>query len=618
MVDLETTGGSPAADGVTEIGAVLVRGGEVVGELQTLVDPGVPVPPQIALLTGITDAMLVGAPRMGAALPAFLDFAEGSVLVAHNAGFDIAFLKAACTAQGRPWPRFEVVDTVALARRLVTSDEVPNRKLGTLAAYFRATTTPEHRALADARATVDVLHALLGRARGVTTVEDLLDFCRTDDGRRARRHLVDGLPSAPGVYRFVDAGGRVLYVGSSLDVRTRVRSYFTASEKRRRMTEMVQVARSVEHVVCATAIEAQVREVRLIAEHRPGYNRRSTRPDRAAWVKLTDEPAPRLSVVAAPGTGPPGGGLRRAVLVPGPGPGGRRGGPHRLRHPPLHAADLPAGRRDGLRRWRAWAAAAPRASPGPTRLRRRRRRGARGADRRPVPARGDVMRRVHRLSEQQRYEEAAAERDRLAALVRGVDRAQQVRALDGRRRAARRPAARRRRLGAGVHPARPSGRQRGDPGRGAGAPHHRGAAGHGRARRGPRGPAPAALPEESTLLVRWLETPGTRLVSSDAGWSLPVGGAPGGRSCTWSRAAGTGRRCGGSRVTSGVSPGGLTAAARRLSRARTAGRPAPRPPQRRPRPLHPRRQRAGQVGGDVGRAAACRPRGPARAGPRRR
>jgi DNA polymerase-3 subunit epsilon len=305
VVDLETTGGSPATDRVTEIGAVLVRGGEVVGELQTLVDPGIAVPPQIALLTGISNAMLVGAPRMGVALPAFLDFAAGSVLVAHNAGFDISFLRAACTAQGRPWPRFEVVDTVALARRLVTSDEVPNRKLATLAAYFRASTTPVHRALADARATVDVLHALLARARGVTTVEDLLDFCRTDDGRRARRHLVDGLPSSPGVYRFVDGGGRVLYVGSSLDIRTRVRSYFTASEKRRRMTEMVQVARSVEHVVCATAIEAQVRELRLIAEHRPSYNRRSTRPERAAWVKLTDEPVPRLSVVSHPGTDHP-------------------------------------------------------------------------------------------------------------------------------------------------------------------------------------------------------------------------------------------------------------------------------------------------------------------------
>ena len=525
VVDLETTGGSPAADRVTEIGAVLVRGGEVVGELQTLVDPGISVPPQIALLTGISNAMLAGAPRMSVALPAFLDFAAGSVLVAHNAGFDIGFLKAACTAQGRPWPRFEVVDTVALARRLVTSDEVPNRKLGTLAAYFRATTTPVHRALADARATVDVLHALLARARGVTTVEDLLDFCRTDDGRRARRHLVDGLPSAPGVYRFVDAGGRVLYVGSSLDIRTRVRSYFTASEKRRRMTEMVQVARSVEHVVCATAIEAQVRELRLIAEHRPSYNRRSTRPERAAWVKLTDEPVPRLSVVQHPGPDHPVAayvGLfssraraREAVEAVHTAFDIRRCTPRLPRRGGGTACAVA-----GMGRCSAPCVSGPDATYAAVVERVR---GALAGDLSPLVE--TVMARVHRLSDQQRYEEAATERDRLAALVRGLDRAQQVKGLVG---TGELLAARRRAAGGWELVCVRHGRLAGSAVTRAGEPVTptvdalRATAEHVPV---PSGPGSAALPEETTLLVRWLEAPGTRLVSADAGWALPVGAA---------------------------------------------------------------------------------------------
>jgi len=95
VVDLETTGGSPADCGITEVGAVKVRGGEVLGEFHTLVDPGSAIPPFIQVLTGITDAMVAGSPRIAAVLPGFLEFARGSVLVAHNAPFDVGFLRAA-------------------------------------------------------------------------------------------------------------------------------------------------------------------------------------------------------------------------------------------------------------------------------------------------------------------------------------------------------------------------------------------------------------------------------------------------------------------------------------------------------------------------------------------
>ncbi len=163
VVDLETTGGSPADCAITEIGAVKVRGGEVLGEFQTLVNPGVPIPAVISVLTGITDPMVATAPRLGPALAAFLEFATGAVLVAHNARFDVGFLRAACTQTGREWPKPPVLDTVHLARQLVTRDEAPNHRLASLARLFHATTTPNHRALADARATVDVLHGLIAR-----------------------------------------------------------------------------------------------------------------------------------------------------------------------------------------------------------------------------------------------------------------------------------------------------------------------------------------------------------------------------------------------------------------------------------------------------------------------
>src|SRR5215469_4937257 len=171
VVDVETTGWSPGAAGITEIGAVRVRGGEVITEL-----------------TGISDPMLALAPPAAAVLPGLLTFAEGSVLTAHNAPFDLAFLTAACAAAGLGWPGFEILDTLKLARHLVsTPDEVPDCKLRTLADYFGALVQPSHRALADARATATVLGHLLGRLadREVYTLGELAAWLAEKDAEAA-------------------------------------------------------------------------------------------------------------------------------------------------------------------------------------------------------------------------------------------------------------------------------------------------------------------------------------------------------------------------------------------------------------------------------------------------
>src|SRR5207247_206993 len=224
------------------------------------------------------------------------EFAQGCVMVAHNAPFDMGFLKHETQVHGYDWPDFAVVDTALLARRVITPDEAPNCKLGTLAKLFRARTTPNHRALSDARATVDVLHGLIERVgtEGVQSLEELTTYSsRVPPAVRRKRHLAESLPRSAGVYLFEDAYGRVLYVGKSRDLRARVRSYFTASESRRRMAEMVKIAEHVRHVPCPTALEAEVRELRLIAEHKPRYNRKSRFPERAPWLKLTVEAFPR-------------------------------------------------------------------------------------------------------------------------------------------------------------------------------------------------------------------------------------------------------------------------------------------------------------------------------------
>ncbi len=175
IVDVETTGWLPDQASITEIGAVRVSGGQVRSEFCALVNPGRPIPADITALTGITDAMVARAPAIGAALPRFLAFAQGCVLTAHNAAFDIGFLTAASAASGLAWPAFPVLDTVTLARLVLGAGEVPDCKLRTLADFFGAQTLPCHRALPDAKATAEILQALLRRltAAGVRTLAEL-------------------------------------------------------------------------------------------------------------------------------------------------------------------------------------------------------------------------------------------------------------------------------------------------------------------------------------------------------------------------------------------------------------------------------------------------------------
>jgi DNA polymerase III epsilon subunit family exonuclease len=181
VLDLETSGASPkTGSAITEIGAVKVCGGQVLGTFKTFVNPGTPLPPFITELTGITDEMLIDAPRIESVLPLLFEFLgsdKSTVFVAHNAPFDLSFLKASAALHGYTWPNFRVIDTVKSARFVLTKDDVANYQLGTLALYFRTEIAPNHRALDDALATVDVLHGIIERMGtfGITTINQMLN-----------------------------------------------------------------------------------------------------------------------------------------------------------------------------------------------------------------------------------------------------------------------------------------------------------------------------------------------------------------------------------------------------------------------------------------------------------
>jgi len=299
VIDLETTGGSPTTCGITEIGAVKLRGGECLGTFQTLVNPGCAIPPEITVLTGITEAMVYPAPRIEHVLPALLEFIGDAVIVGHNVRFDLGFLQAALERDDRPRLSNRSVDTVALARRLVR-DEVPNCKLGTLAERLRLPHRPSHRALDDALTTGDLLHLLLERAGrlGVTGLDDLLTLpTMAGHAQAAKLRLTDGLPRTPGVYLFRSATGDVLYVGKATNLRSRVRSYFSGDE-RRKVGALLRETVRIDHIEHPNPLAAAVHEVRLIHQHTPPYNRQSKDWSKYVYIRLTlHESFPRLSIV---------------------------------------------------------------------------------------------------------------------------------------------------------------------------------------------------------------------------------------------------------------------------------------------------------------------------------
>ncbi|PSL56443.1 DNA polymerase-3 subunit epsilon [Saccharothrix carnea] len=522
VFDLETTGGRADEDSITEIGAVKVRGGRVIGEFGTLVDPERGIPPQVVALTGITQLMVTGAPRLATVLPAFLEFAAGAVLVAHNSGFDVGFIKAACARHGYTWPKPTVVCTVKLARRVLSRDEAPSCRLSALAHLFGVSVQPNHRALIDARATVEVLHHLLERVGsvGVHSLEELVAYLpEVTPAQRRKRTLASHLPSTPGVYLFRGPSEEVLYVGTASDLRRRVRQYFTASEGRKRLREMVSLAVRVDAVECAHPLEAEVRELRLLTAHKPAYNRRSKNQGQAWWLVLTEEAFPRLSVVRTPREGALGPFRSRRLA--------ETALEAMLEAVPLRACSMRIPARNAsatpcalFELGRCEAPCAGRQSvddysPAVSAFRQL----VAGAD--VAPLRG-LTAQIDALALAHRFEDAATRRDRMSSLVRSLDRAQRL-------------------AGLAALPEVVAARPDGSGGWEFAVVRHGRLASAGVARRGTRpmpvvdalvasaetvvpgeGPLFGAPAEEVGVVLRWMDRPGTRLVYCERPWTSPA------------------------------------------------------------------------------------------------
>jgi DNA polymerase III subunit epsilon len=302
VVDLETTGGRVTPGAIIEIGAYRMRGRRILEPFQSLVRPAMPVPRFISHLTSITNEMLEDAPPIEKVLPAFREFVDSAVIVAHNAQFDRSFLDL----EFRRWFGIGLLNpvlcTVRMARRLLPS--LKRRRLDLLAEHFGLSTQGRHRGLGDARMAAELFSIMLEivARMGLDRLDRLLDHHgRGAAGRRIERHvppeMITALPREPGVYLMRNERGELLYVGKATCLRERVASYFNTGVNAK-TAELVGHIWAIDTIAARSSLEAALLEARLIRERKPPYNRmlKSATP---AWIIRLDlnDPFPRIQVV---------------------------------------------------------------------------------------------------------------------------------------------------------------------------------------------------------------------------------------------------------------------------------------------------------------------------------
>jgi DNA polymerase-3 subunit epsilon len=317
VVDTETNGRAGDDCELTEVGAVLVGGGELHERWETLVSARAPLSRAIQRFTQISQQMVDAAPPAEAVLPDLADQLEGRVLVAHNAAFDRRVLRQAFARAELPWPDPPVLCTVALARRFAPLAR--QRRLAALADALGIEVETTHRALADAETCARVFCALFGRlcANAATVAEAIAVLSpprrrsppragRTLAGQTIKRHRAGGiefsaLPDSPGVYIFRNAAGQVLYVGKSVSLRTRARSHFAASAPAEVWTDHAAI---VDHHPTSSELGALVLEHRLIRELRPPGNKVHKHDDPYVYLRCRFDIAyPVLEVAREPAAG---------------------------------------------------------------------------------------------------------------------------------------------------------------------------------------------------------------------------------------------------------------------------------------------------------------------------
>ncbi len=275
ILDIETTGGSPASEKITEIAIFFHDGQKVVDEWSTLINPEKNIPFFITGLTGITNEMVAGAPRFCEVAREIVERTENHTIVGHNVNFDYSFIKSEFKQLGFDYSR-NTLCTVRLGRKLLPGHK--SYSLGKLCKELGIEITDRHRAAGDALATVKLFELLLERQNG----DGAFAMISEPAGRykNLNEHLnvrdIENLPEACGTYYFFDDRQQLLYIGKSKNIRHRILSHL-GNAKTRRALEMKQRIHTVSYELTGSELIALLKESKEIKDQKPMYNRAQKR-----------------------------------------------------------------------------------------------------------------------------------------------------------------------------------------------------------------------------------------------------------------------------------------------------------------------------------------------------
>ena len=275
IVDIETTGGHAAGNGITEISILVHDGKKIVKRFETLINPQLPIPYYIRGLTGIDDAMVAHAPVFSDVAERIYETLKDCVFVAHSVNFDYSFVKHALATCG-----FELnlkkLCTVRLSRKIVPG--LPSYSLGKICAYLGIGINNRHRAGGDAEATVQLFEILLER-----DAENIIGkFIKRNSKEQAlppnlpREHF-ERLPNTPGVYYFHDQKGKIVYVGKAVDIKKRVSSHFSNNSPNKQKQDFLRSIHSISHEPCGNELMSLILESHQIKHLWPEHNRSQKR-----------------------------------------------------------------------------------------------------------------------------------------------------------------------------------------------------------------------------------------------------------------------------------------------------------------------------------------------------
>ncbi len=286
VVDIETTGSRPGDDRITEIAILIHDGEKVIRTFTSLINPERSIPFQISQLTGITDEMVREAPRFPEVARQIVEFTGGMVFVAHNVRFDYSFLKAEFGSLGYNYSR-KTLCTVRLSRKLIPG--LPSYSLGKLCESLKIPLKNRHRAFGDAEATAILLDRMLKLDQSPEIVHYIEGEIKAQTlPPRITRDQVLALPESIGVYYFLDERGQIIYVGKSVNIRSRIIQHFAMDYKSRKSIEFKERIADISFELTGSELVALLLESDEIKRLKPPYNTAQKRSGGAFWGLYED------------------------------------------------------------------------------------------------------------------------------------------------------------------------------------------------------------------------------------------------------------------------------------------------------------------------------------------